>query len=83
MAAAGVAWLVGLILARASCPRRFWSLPPGVTTMAQRIFGLLHATAGDEVAGLGLVQAAVVAPIALIVSSSGHSRIRATTEFLR
>jgi hypothetical protein len=37
------------------------------------MFGLLHATAGDEAAGLGLVQAAVVTPIALVVLALARS----------
>jgi iron(III) transport system permease protein len=62
-----VAWLVGLILALGELSASILVLPPGATTVAQRIFGLLHAGAGDDVAGLGLVQTVIVAPIALIV----------------
>lgn len=66
-AAVIVAWLVALVLALGELSASILVLPPGVTTVAQRMFGLLHATAGDEVAGMGLVQAAVIAPIALFV----------------
>jgi iron(III) transport system permease protein len=66
-AAVAVAWLLGFVVAVGEISASILVLPPGVTTVAQRVFGLLHATAGDEVAGLGLVQAVFFAIIAAVV----------------
>ena len=66
-AAVAVAGLLGFVVAVGELSASILVLPPGVTTVAQRVFGLLHATAGDEVAGLGLVQAVFFAFIAGVV----------------
>jgi iron(III) transport system permease protein len=63
-AAVCLAWLLGFVVAVGELSASILVLPPGVTTLPQRVFGLLHATAGDEVAGLGLVQSALFTLVA-------------------
>jgi iron(III) transport system permease protein len=52
--AIAVAWLVGLAVAMGDLAASILVLPPGVETLANRIFGLIHYGVDDQVAGITL-----------------------------
>lgn len=59
--AVGLAWLVAFAVAVADLAASVLVVPPGMTTLAIRIFDLLHAGVEDQVAGICLAQAAMFA----------------------
>ena len=54
--ALAVAWLVAFAVAMGDLAATILVVPPGVTTLAIRIFGLLHYGVEDQVAGICLAQ---------------------------
>lgn len=56
-----LAWLLGLIVAIGDLAATILVVPPGVTTLSIRIFGLLHYGVEDQVAGICLAMMLVVA----------------------
>jgi iron(III) transport system permease protein len=61
VAAVAVAWVVGLAVALGDLAASILTLPPGVETLAVRIFGLLHSGVEDEVAGISLALLLILA----------------------
>jgi iron(III) transport system permease protein len=59
-----VAWLLALAVALGDLSASVLVVPPGVTTIAIRIFGLLHYGVDDQVAGLCLALLGLVALVA-------------------
>lgn len=43
-------------------------LPPGVETVARRLFGLIHSSTDDQTAGLSLALLAILSPLTLIAA---------------
>jgi iron(III) transport system permease protein len=62
--AVGVAWLVALAVALGDLAASILVVPPGVTTLSIRIFGLLHYGVEDQVAGICLALVALFAAVA-------------------
>lgn len=62
--AVGVAWLVALAVCLGELAASILVVPPGVTTLSIRIFGLLHYGVEDHVAGICLAQFILFAAIA-------------------
>jgi len=67
--ALGLSWLVALALALADLDASILAVPPGVTTLSIRIFGLLHYGVEDQVAGICL---ALVGLFTLVALAVGH-----------
>ena len=66
-AAFAAAWLTALAVSLAEVSASILVMPPGPTTVAIRIFGLLHYGVHDQVAGICLAQAGLSAVLALVV----------------
>jgi len=64
LAALGLAWLVALAVALGDLAASILVVPPGVTTLSIRIFGLLHYGVEDQVAGICLALIAMFAAVA-------------------
>jgi len=62
--ALALAWLVALAVALGDLAASVLVVPPGVTTLSIRIFGLLHYGVEDRVAGICLAQIAMFAVVA-------------------
>jgi iron(III) transport system permease protein len=60
-------WIVLAALAGGDLAASILTVPPGVTTVPIRVFGLMHAGVDDQVAGLSL--AALVFPVAIALSA--------------
>jgi ABC-type Fe3+ transport system permease subunit len=65
--AIGLAWLVSFAVALGEMAATLLVYPPGMTTLAVRIFGLLHFGVNDQVAGICL--ALLVATCALATAA--------------
>jgi iron(III) transport system permease protein len=63
--AAAIAWLAALAISLGDLAASVLVVPPGVTTLSIRIFGLLHYGVEDQVAGICLVMIAVFAAFAI------------------
>lgn len=63
--ALALAWLVALAVALGDLAAAVLVVPPGVTTLSIRIFGLLHYGVEDRVAGICLAQVAMFAAVAV------------------
>jgi len=70
------AWLAAFALASGDLACSILAVPPGVTTVPIRVFGLIHAGVDDQVAGLCLVMfvAAAVAVLAVLGLLRRHTR---------
>jgi len=66
--AVALAWLVALAVAWGDLAASVLVVPPGVTTLSIRIFGLLHYGVEDQVAGICLALAAVFATVAVLAA---------------
>jgi iron(III) transport system permease protein len=66
-AALGAAWLAGVIVALADLAASILVVPPGVTTVSIRIFGLVHSGVEDELASLGLATLVLFVSLALLL----------------
>ena len=53
--AIAVAWLAGLVISLADLAASILVVPPGVTTLAIRVFGLIHYGVDNQVAGISLI----------------------------
>ena len=62
--ALALAWVVALAVALGDLAASVLVVPPGVTTLSIRIFGLLHYGVEDRVAGICLAQVAMFAAVA-------------------
>ena len=67
MFALAAVWLIGFAVSFADLSASVLVVPPGVTTLPVRIFGLLHAGVDDQVAGVGLNLLAGGAVIATVI----------------
>jgi iron(III) transport system permease protein len=65
--ALALAWLLAMVVAVGDLAASILVVPPGVTTLSIRIFGLLHYGVEDQVAGICLALAVLVGGV-LIVS---------------
>ena len=65
--ALALAWVVALAAALAELGADLLVVPPGVTTLSIRIFGMLHSGQEHEVAGLSL---ALLAPLAVVTAAA-------------
>ena len=65
--AAAVAWLAALAISLGDLAASILVVPPGVTTLSIRIFGLLHYGVEDQVAGICLAMIAIFALLAWAV----------------
>jgi iron(III) transport system permease protein len=61
------AWLAGFAIASGDLACSILVVPPGVTTVSIRVFGLIHAGVDDQVAGLCLT---VVVGVAILAAAS-------------
>jgi iron(III) transport system permease protein len=66
--ALAVAWLAALALACGELSATILVIPPGITTLTLRVFGLLHAGVTNQAAALCLTALAVVFLLAVLVS---------------
>ncbi|NLY00244.1 MAG: iron ABC transporter permease [Rhodopirellula sp.] len=64
--ALGLAWLIAWAVALGDLAASILVVPPGVTTLSIRIFGLLHYGVEDQVAGICLAMTAIFAGIAAL-----------------
>jgi iron(III) transport system permease protein len=74
------AWLVVLAVATGDLAASILVVPPGVDTVAIRIFGLVHYGVDDQLAGLSLTTAGgfvVIAAIAMSLFSRSRTLGRA------
>jgi ABC-type Fe3+ transport system permease subunit len=75
-AALAAAWLAAFAIAAADLSTSYLVMPPGVSTVPARTFGLLHSGVFDQVAGLclitGLLAVVFTAGIAWLYTRSGH-----------
>jgi iron(III) transport system permease protein len=62
-------WLVVFALAAGDLACSILVVPPGVTTVPIRVFGLLHAGVDDQVAAVSLVMLAGLLPVPILVTS--------------
>jgi iron(III) transport system permease protein len=62
-------WLVVFALAAGDLACSILVVPPGVTTVPIRVFGLLHAGVDDQVAAVSLVMLAGLLPVPVLVMS--------------
>ena len=67
LAALALAWLVAMAVALGDLAASVLVVPPGVTTLSIRLFGLLHYGVEDQVAGICLVQVVVFTAVAIVV----------------
>ncbi len=70
--AVGLAWLVALAVALGELAASILVVPPGITTLSIRIFGLLHYGVEDRVAGICLAMIALFAAMAALIISLGR-----------
>jgi iron(III) transport system permease protein len=63
-----VAWLAALALACGELSATILVIPPGLTTLTLRVFGLLHAGVANQAAALCLTALAAVLLLAALVS---------------
>jgi iron(III) transport system permease protein len=75
-AALAAAWFVALALASGELSASILVVPPGVTTVSIRVFGLLHAGVGNQAAALCLTNLAVLSCLALAVSGCVGRMVR-------
>ncbi len=68
MPAIAMAWVVALAITQADVAASVLVLPPGVTTMSIRLFGLLHSGVEDQVAGICLALMTAFAAVAAIAA---------------
>ena len=61
------AWLIGLTVAIGDLATSILVLPPGITTLATRIFGLVHYGVEDQLAALSLCTIGLFALLATVV----------------
>ncbi len=61
------AWLVGIIVALGDLAASILVVPPGVTTVAIRIFGLMHYGVEDQLAAICLAMVGIIAILAGLV----------------
>ena len=66
--AVAVAWVVALAIALGELAASILVVPPRVTTLSVRIFGLLHAGVEDQVAGICLALIALLAGMAAVAA---------------
>ena len=76
------AWLVGFLLASSDLSTSMLVMPPGISTLSVRVFGLLHAAADDRVAALCLFTSGSVAVASLAVVGIWH-RFRQSLRYPR
>ena len=62
--AVALAWVVALAVSLGDLAASVLVVPPGVTTLSIRIFGLLHSSVEDQVAGICLAMIALLAAVA-------------------
>ncbi len=67
--AMAVAWLIAFAVGLGDLAASILVVPPGVTTLSIRIFGLLHYGVEDQVAGICLAQMCIFAGICALVAS--------------
>ncbi|MBN2294492.1 MAG: iron ABC transporter permease, partial [Pirellulales bacterium] len=67
--ALAVAWLIALAVGLGDLAASILVVPPGVTTLSIRIFGLLHYGVEDQVAGICLAQMCIFAGLCALVAS--------------
>jgi iron(III) transport system permease protein len=76
--AAAVAWLAALAISLGDLAASILVVPPGVTTLSIRIFGLLHYGVEDQAAGICLAMILIFALLAWAVfrlaSSIGRTK---------
>ena len=65
--AAAVAWLAALAISLGDLAASILVVPPGVTTLSIRIFGLLHYGVEDQVAGICLAMILIFAALAAAI----------------
>jgi iron(III) transport system permease protein len=65
--AAMVAWLAALSISLGDLAASILVVPPGVTTLSIRIFGLLHYGVEDQVAGICLAMISIFAILAIVI----------------
>jgi iron(III) transport system permease protein len=65
--AAAVAWLAALAISLGDLAASILVVPPGVTTLSIRIFGLLHYGVEDQVAGICLAMVLIFAVLAAAI----------------
>lgn len=70
--ALALAWLVALAVALGDLAASILVVPPGVTTLSIRIFGLLHYGVEDQVAGICLALVLVFAAVARLSLAAGR-----------
>ena len=61
------AWLIGVILTLGDVTTSILTVPPGVTTAAIRIFGLMHYGVEDKLAAICLAMVAIIAILTALV----------------
>jgi iron(III) transport system permease protein len=69
LSAVALAWVVALAVALGDLGASILVVPPGVTTVSIRVFGLLHAGQEPEVAGICLALIGLLAAVALVAAS--------------
>jgi iron(III) transport system permease protein len=67
LAALVAAWFVALALASGELSASILVVPPGVSTVSIRVFGLLHAGVGNQAAALCLTNLVILSGAALAV----------------
>ena len=70
------AWLVGFLLASSDLSTSILVMPPGISTISVRLFGLLHAAADDRVAAICLFVSGSVAAATLATVLFWHRFLR-------
>jgi iron(III) transport system permease protein len=75
--AAAVAWLAALAISLGDLAASILVVPPGVTTLSIRIFGLLHYGVEDQSAGICLAMIAIFALLAWAVFRLASRIVRA------
>lgn len=78
-ASLAAAWLAALAISVGDLSASILVLPPGVTTIPVRVFGLLHSGVDDQVAGIGLTLAiafAALAELAIALWRRGGGAVR-------
>src|SRR6056297_2727554 len=75
-AAVGTAALAAAIVAIADVPATLVVLPPGISTLGTRIFGLLHSGVRYQAAGLAITSSLLVAFVVVIAYRIHHLRLR-------
>jgi iron(III) transport system permease protein len=72
-AAIGLAWLVSLAVAIGELSATLLVYPPGMTTIAVRLFTLLHYGVDDQVAGICLALVATTCALAAAAWAAASS----------